>query len=162
MNTSVKPLVLAVALTVAIACGLLLAQETPEAPPPPTEEEIQEGRNNAELVAKLVQYGRTNDDALALVSAARILQQMGVGVVKPGNTHDDALKSHDSEIFFNVDRILTDARSASKYSPDDEVMDKLITSIEDDGTKGYMGWLHWHYVLVYDGWRYVWVWTSHY
>lgn len=163
MKQTVKLSVVALGLTTAISSGWLLAQEPDPPVTPPTDEEIREGQYKAELIAKLVKYGRKKHDPLALVSAAAVLQTMSSGVVKPGAAHDVASDSHDTGDMFTVDEILDDAREASVGSQNADAIGKIIKTIEQTGTKSYQGWLHWHYVWWTDEWgRVYWRWFSHY
>lgn len=103
----------------------------------------------ATLVANLVEHGTKEQDVFALLSAANILSQIDGGVAMRDKHVDGS--DHDANVFYHVGAILEDAEKlAESMAPDEK---RAINSIIDDmrfgdGTKGFQGWLHTHYVCV--------------
>ena len=141
------------------------AQEaTPAAQP--TTPDSEEQRHKAVLVANLAEYGYMHDDPLALLSAAKMLAGMDSGVAKRDVSHDADARDHGTEGLFDVDAMVKEALTlAADYPQEDASSIRRIAAQVSQGSKGYLGYLHTHYVWQcnYNYWRRCgYVWFSHY
>ena len=123
------------------------------------------GRNEAMLVANLAEYGQENEDAMVLVAASSILDRMDAGVARRDGTHNLGDIDHGPNGLFTVDGLLAQAREIANNLDADSARDvhNIIERLYNHEEKGYLGYLHTHYVWVCDAWGYCgYRWTSHY
>ena len=149
-------LAVTVALGGAVVLGAawIVAQDQ-TVPPTPTEEKLIQGENDALLVANLVRYGQEHSDALALLTAAQVLVRVEGTVVKQDAAHDNAAKAHDASIFFSVAELLDQAQSMSDSAYASQI-EQIASAMEAEGTMGYVGWLHTHWVYRCNYWGGCW------
>ena len=156
------------AIVVAVGFGLatpdwsdVRAEELPPAAEAATGDS-DEQRNKAILVANLAEYGYKHSDALALLSAANILASMDVSVTKRDGSHDSEANDHGINGLFDADAMVQKALLlAEDYPEEDASSIGRIAQQLSEGSKGYMGFLHTHYVWwccdYWGNWYYRWV-----
>ena len=131
----------------------LFAQAPEETAAPLSVASTDQGTNGALLVANLAEYGEENEDALALLAAASILDRMEAGVARRDGTHDVEDMEHGSNGLFTVNALLAQASEVANNLDADSSRDvRNIVERLSQGEKNYLGFLHTHYVWWCDAW----------
>ena len=114
-----------------------------------------QGSHEATLIANLAEYGEKNQNALALLAAASMINGMDAGVARRDGTHKQNVKDHGADGLYTVEALLALAKKIAANLDEDSARDVLNTAERlSKRERNYLGYLHTHYVWWCDNWGY--------
>lgn len=133
---------LAFAVT-SMTAGASIAQDAPKDLTPAQEAE---GRLVLETARNLVSYGETKGDALALVTAAKMMASV------PGRVLADESKGEagaDASKNFDIEGVL---KKAEELGQGDELITKVAADVRTAAAANSKAVCYWEYYCYYNGW----------
>ena len=133
-----KKLLLATAFVIAaMTAGASIAEEKKDLTPA----QQAEGRMVLETARNLVSYGETKGDALALVTAAKLMASVPGRVLADGQTAQDAPN-------FDIEGVL---KKAEELSQGDELITKVAGEVRTAAAANSKAVCYWEYYCYYNG-----------
>ena len=124
-----------------------------------------ETKAKLQLAVNLAEYGRANQDELALMTAAMMLKGLKHPVAKRSNYNKHGKDNHKEEDYYQPDKLLQNARDIIQTRQENiqESFENIIDTIDQMGkTMGGSLWGY-HYHSWYDIYgNYHWVYHCHY
>jgi len=138
-----RKLILAAAFALtSLTAGATLAQDKQDL----TNAQQAEGRLILETARNLVSYGETKGDALALVTAAKMMASV------PGKVLADDSKGEagaDKAAAFDIEGVL---KKAEDLSQGDELIAKVAADVRTAAAANSKAVCYWEYYCYYNGW----------
>jgi hypothetical protein len=105
-----------------------------------------EGRLILETARNLVSYGETKGDALALVTAAKMMASVPGKVLADGQTGEGGA---DKSAPFDIEGVL---KKAEDLSQGDELITKVAGQVRETAAANSKAVCYWQYYCYYNGW----------
>ena len=138
-----KKLLLATAFVAAsLTAGAAIAQEKQDLTPA----QQAEGRLVLETARNLVSYGEAKGDALALVTAAKMMASVPGRVLADGQTGDAGA---DKSAAFDIEAVL---KKAEDLAQGDELITKVAGQVREAAAANSKAVCYWQYYCYYNGW----------
>ena len=138
-----KKLLLATAFVAAsLTAGASIAQEKQDL----TTAQQAEGRLILETARNLVSYGETKGDALALVTAAKMMASVPGKVLADGQTGEGGA---DKSAAFDIEGVL---KKAEDLAQGDELITKVAGQVRETAAANSKAVCYWQYYCYYNGW----------
>lgn len=138
-----KKLIIAATFAVAsLTAGASVAQEKQDLTPA----QQAEGRLVLETARNLASYGETKGDALALVTAAKMMASV------PGKVLADGQKGEagaDASAAFDIEAVL---KKAEDLAQGDELITKVAGEVREAAAANSKAVCYWEYYCYYNGW----------
>lgn len=137
-------LIAAVIALGALSVNVSVAQEGQQLSP----EEQAEGRLVLETARNLLSYGQTKEDALALVTAAKMMAGVPGRVLADGEDGEDGAN-------FDLETVLTQAEDLSQGNEHIAAIAEEVRAQADEDSRALC---YWEYYCYWNGWcEYAWV-----
>lgn len=138
-----RKLLLAAAFTaMSLTAGATFAQEKQDL----TQAQQAEGRLVLETARNLVSYGETKGDALALVTAAKMMASVPGKVLADGQKGDAGA---DKSMAFDIEGVL---KKAEDLAQGDELITKVAGQVREAAAANSKAVCYWEYYCYYNGW----------
>ena len=138
-----RKLILAAAFALtSLTAGATLAQDKQDL----TNAQQAEGRLILETARNLVSYGETKGDALALVTAAKMMASVPGKVLADGQTGEAGA---DKSAPFDIEGVL---KKAEDLSQGDELIAKVAADVRTAAAANSKAVCYWQYYCYYNGW----------
>jgi hypothetical protein len=137
-----KFVVAAFLVATSLTAGATIAQEKQDLTPA----QQTENRLNLEIARNLVSYGEAKSDALALVTAAKIMASV------PGKVLADDAKGEagaDKAAAFDIEGVL---KKAEDLAQGDELITKVAGEVRTAAAANSKAVCYWEYYCYYNGW----------
>lgn len=105
-----------------------------------------EGRLILETARNLVSYGETKGDALALVTAAKMMASVPGKVLADGQTGEGGA---DKSTGFDIEAVL---KKAEDLAQGDELITKVAGQVRETAAANSKAVCYWQYYCYYNGW----------
>ncbi len=138
-----RKLILAAAFALtSLTAGATLAQDKQDL----TNAQQAEGRLILETARNLVSYGETKGDALALVTAAKMMASVPGKVLADGQKGEEGA---DKSAPFDIEGVL---KKAEDLSQGDELIAKVAADVRTAAAANSKAVCYWEYYCYYNGW----------
>ncbi|MBX3567351.1 MAG: hypothetical protein KF914_04795 [Rhizobiaceae bacterium] len=138
-----KKLILATAfVALSLTAGASIAQEKQDL----STAQQAEGRLILETARNLVSYGETKGDALALVTAAKMMASVPGKVLADGQTGEGGA---DTSTAFDIEGVL---KKAEDLAQGDELITKVAGQVRETAAANSKAVCYWQYYCYYNGW----------
>lgn len=137
-----KLAIAALFVATSLTAGATIAQEKQDLTPA----QQTENRLNLEIARNLVSYGEAKSDALALVTAAKIMASV------PGKVLADDAKGEagaDKAAAFDIEGVL---KKAEDLAQGDELITKVAGEVRTAAAANSKAICYWEYYCYYNGW----------
>jgi hypothetical protein len=137
-----KLLMASVFVVAGLSAGATVAQEKQDLTPA----QQTESRLVLETARNLVSYGETKGDALALVTAAKMMASVPGRVLADGQTGEGGA---DKSAAFDIEGVL---KKAEDLAQGDELITKVAGQVRETAAANSKAVCYWQYYCYYNGW----------